>query len=345
MRGGQFVYHSIKEKGLDVDTGGAGAVRLVGRTLPTRRSTAHAPSGGCVWPWTSHDMTAPGLLRGPSPPPGDHTSLPYPPALPPAAVVLLHHCREAELPPDVLLLVFLSLLLYWESVTTSLRAIRRDLRAIVLAGTVLVAITAWAVAALAHAYGLPWGAASALGAAVAPTDARSGPYPDQGPPMPLRVAHLRWPEPSGRCTTSRRRICRDDTTAGPHGEHRLAIPPAASKGLERPHTPRADEARCTHRHRRPATTERILYSDLGAPMTFSHVPFAAARPILPTGAGQPRPARPSGQPDGLSRKSALSQHQYCQNPLTTATDSQDHDLPILTLNSENAGQQPTCYPA
>ncbi|MGW1024409.1 nuclear transport factor 2 family protein [Streptomyces sp. NPDC002577] len=33
MRGGQFVYHNIEEKGLDVDTGGAGAVRLVGRTL------------------------------------------------------------------------------------------------------------------------------------------------------------------------------------------------------------------------------------------------------------------------------------------------------------------------
>ncbi|MFE2570936.1 hypothetical protein [Streptomyces mirabilis] len=84
--------------------------------------------------------------------------------------------REAELPPDALLLAFLPLLLYWESywesVTTSLRAIRRDLRGIVLTGKVLVAITAWAVAALTHAYGLPWGAASTLGAAVAPTDAK-----------------------------------------------------------------------------------------------------------------------------------------------------------------------------
>ncbi|MET7778962.1 nuclear transport factor 2 family protein [Streptomyces mirabilis] len=33
MRGGQFVHHSIKEKGLDVHTVGAGAVRLVSRTL------------------------------------------------------------------------------------------------------------------------------------------------------------------------------------------------------------------------------------------------------------------------------------------------------------------------
>ncbi|MFF0018503.1 Na+/H+ antiporter [Streptomyces sp. NPDC005374] len=79
--------------------------------------------------------------------------------------------RETELPPDVLLLVFLPVLLYWESVTTSLRAIRRDLRGIVLNGTILVAVTAWAVAALAHAMGLPWGPAWVLGAAVAPTDA------------------------------------------------------------------------------------------------------------------------------------------------------------------------------
>ncbi|MEU5099606.1 Na+/H+ antiporter [Streptomyces sp. NPDC020996] len=79
--------------------------------------------------------------------------------------------RETELPPDVLLLVFLPVLLYWESVTTSLRAIRRDLRGIVLTGTLLVAVTAWAVAALAHMLGLPWGPAWVLGAAVAPTDA------------------------------------------------------------------------------------------------------------------------------------------------------------------------------
>ncbi|MFD9650919.1 Na+/H+ antiporter [Streptomyces mirabilis] len=79
--------------------------------------------------------------------------------------------RETELPPAVLLLVFLPALLYWESVTTSLRAIRRDLRGIVLTGTLLAAVTAWAVAALAHTLGVPWGAAWVLGAAVAPTDA------------------------------------------------------------------------------------------------------------------------------------------------------------------------------
>jgi CPA1 family monovalent cation:H+ antiporter len=62
-------------------------------------------------------------------------------------------------------------LLYWESLTTSLREIRRNLRGIILASTVLVIATAAAVAAVGHALGLPWGPAWVLGAAVAPTDA------------------------------------------------------------------------------------------------------------------------------------------------------------------------------
>ncbi|WP_405504629.1 Na+/H+ antiporter [Streptomyces purpurascens] len=79
--------------------------------------------------------------------------------------------REMELPPEVVLLLFLPVLLYWESLTTSLREIRRDLRGIVLLSTTLVIATAAAVAAVAHALGLPWGPAWVLGAAVAPTDA------------------------------------------------------------------------------------------------------------------------------------------------------------------------------
>ncbi|MFG2822469.1 Na+/H+ antiporter [Kitasatospora sp. NPDC048365] len=97
-----------------------------------------------------------------------------PPILQLAAGVLLGFVpwlRGTELPPDILLLVFLPVLLYWESLTTSLRAIRRDLRGIVLSGTALVAVSAWAVAAVAHGLGLPWGPAWVLGAAVAPTDA------------------------------------------------------------------------------------------------------------------------------------------------------------------------------
>ncbi|WP_374969273.1 Na+/H+ antiporter [Terrabacter sp. BE26] len=79
--------------------------------------------------------------------------------------------RQAQLPPEVVLLVFLPALLYWESLTTSLREIRNNLRVVVLSSTVLVAATAAAVAAAAHALGLAWGPAWVLGAALAPTDA------------------------------------------------------------------------------------------------------------------------------------------------------------------------------
>lgn len=79
--------------------------------------------------------------------------------------------REVELPPEAVLLIFLPVLLYWESLTTSLRGIRQDLRGIVLMSTVLVIGTAGAVATVAHELGLAWGPAWVLGAAVAPTDA------------------------------------------------------------------------------------------------------------------------------------------------------------------------------
>lgn len=79
--------------------------------------------------------------------------------------------RDIELAPEVVLFLFLPAILYWESLTTSLREIRSNLRGIILMSTGLVVVTAAAVAALAHAMGLPWGAAWTLGAAIAPTDA------------------------------------------------------------------------------------------------------------------------------------------------------------------------------
>jgi monovalent cation/hydrogen antiporter len=79
--------------------------------------------------------------------------------------------RVISLPPEVMLLLFLPALLYWESLTTSLREIRSNLRPIVLLATGLVLATAAVVAAVAHGLGLAWGPAWVLGAAVAPTDA------------------------------------------------------------------------------------------------------------------------------------------------------------------------------
>jgi CPA1 family monovalent cation:H+ antiporter len=79
--------------------------------------------------------------------------------------------RNVHLPPQAVLLIFLPMLLYWESLTTSLREIRRNLRGIVLLSTALVIVTAAAVAFTAHYFGLAWAAAWVLGAALAPTDA------------------------------------------------------------------------------------------------------------------------------------------------------------------------------
>lgn len=79
--------------------------------------------------------------------------------------------RSIQLPPETVLLLFLPVLLFWESLTTSLRAIRRDFRGIVILSTLLVVASAFGVAGLATALGMPWAAALVLGAALAPPDA------------------------------------------------------------------------------------------------------------------------------------------------------------------------------
>jgi len=84
---------------------------------------------------------------------------------------LIPQLRQVELPPETVLLIFLPVMLFWESLTTSLRSIRRDLRGIVLLSTLLVVASALAVAGVAHLLGLPWNTALILGAALAPPDA------------------------------------------------------------------------------------------------------------------------------------------------------------------------------
>lgn len=79
--------------------------------------------------------------------------------------------RAVGLSPEVVLLLFLPALLFWESLTTSSREIRRNLRGIIISGTVFVAATAATVAVVAHALGLDWATSWLIGAAVAPTDA------------------------------------------------------------------------------------------------------------------------------------------------------------------------------
>lgn len=79
--------------------------------------------------------------------------------------------RAVQLPPETVLLLFLPILLFRESWTTSLRSVRRSLRYIVPMSTLLVVASAFAVAGIAAAMGVPWSAALILGAAVAPPDA------------------------------------------------------------------------------------------------------------------------------------------------------------------------------
>ncbi|GAA2903158.1 putative Na(+)/H(+) exchanger [Actinoplanes cyaneus] len=78
---------------------------------------------------------------------------------------------HVELPPEAVLLIVLPVLLFWEGYSTSIHHLRRYWRPVLLLGVPLVVITAAAAAVAAHAAGLPWIAAWALGAAVAPTDA------------------------------------------------------------------------------------------------------------------------------------------------------------------------------
>ena len=79
---------------------------------------------------------------------------------------------RAELPPDLVLVLFLPPLLYQAAFFASPRDLRADARTITLLAIGLVLATMVAVAVTAHAMveGLPWPAAFALGAIVAPTD-------------------------------------------------------------------------------------------------------------------------------------------------------------------------------
>lgn len=79
--------------------------------------------------------------------------------------------RDVQLPPETVLLLFLPVMLFWESLTTSLRSIRRDFRYILPMSTLLVVASAFAVAGVGVLFGLPWEIALILGAAVAPPDA------------------------------------------------------------------------------------------------------------------------------------------------------------------------------
>ena len=100
--------------------------------------------------------------------------VPYPIVLVLGGLVMgfLPGLPDAVLEPELVLVVFLPPLLYSAAFFANLRDLRADLRSISLLAIGLVIATAASVAVAAHALidGLPWAAAFALGAIVAPTD-------------------------------------------------------------------------------------------------------------------------------------------------------------------------------
>jgi monovalent cation/hydrogen antiporter len=99
--------------------------------------------------------------------------VPYPILLVLGGLVLglLPGMPAIELPPQLVLVVFLPPLLYWTAFFSSPLDLLADLRAISMLAVVLVLLTMGAVAAIGHSLaGLGWAAAFALGAVVSPTD-------------------------------------------------------------------------------------------------------------------------------------------------------------------------------
>jgi CPA1 family monovalent cation:H+ antiporter len=97
-----------------------------------------------------------------------------------------------ELEPDLVFLLFLPPILFGAGYFTSLRAFRRNLRAILLLSVGLVIATTVAVAVVAQALvpGMGWAAAFALGAIVAPPDAVAATSVFQRLGVPRRVVTI-----------------------------------------------------------------------------------------------------------------------------------------------------------
>jgi monovalent cation/hydrogen antiporter len=101
-------------------------------------------------------------------------SIPYPIVLVVGGLVLgfVPGLPEAELEPELVLVIFLPPLLYSAAFFADLRELKRNARPISLLAIGLVLVTMCTVAVVAHALvdGMSWGAAFTLGAIVAPTD-------------------------------------------------------------------------------------------------------------------------------------------------------------------------------
>ncbi len=72
---------------------------------------------------------------------------------------------------EIVLLIFLPAILYWEGLGTSIRELRANLRIVIFLSVILVIVTAVAVSWTARALGMESHAAAVLGAVLSPTDA------------------------------------------------------------------------------------------------------------------------------------------------------------------------------
>jgi CPA1 family monovalent cation:H+ antiporter len=88
-----------------------------------------------------------------------------------ALLGLIPQFGHVRLDGEIVLLLFLPAILYWESLNTSIREIRANMRVIVLLSVGLVIASAIAVSWTARAFGMESHAASVLGAVLSPTDA------------------------------------------------------------------------------------------------------------------------------------------------------------------------------
>jgi len=78
---------------------------------------------------------------------------------------------DVQVNGEIVLLLFLPAILYWESMNTSLREMRANQRVIIFLSVGLVIATAFAVSMTARALGMESHAAAVLGAVLSPTDA------------------------------------------------------------------------------------------------------------------------------------------------------------------------------
>ena len=88
-----------------------------------------------------------------------------------ALLGLIPQFGHVKINGEIVLLVFLPAILYWEGLNTSIREIRKNLRIIIFLSVPLVIATAVAVSWTARALGMDPHAAGVLGAVLSPTDA------------------------------------------------------------------------------------------------------------------------------------------------------------------------------